>query len=478
MVDFWMPEGTHIRETEAKIAEIEGYLRELDGVRRDSTGKAYVSSAVGGGFMRFILTYVPTKTNSAYGQFLVDVEDYRRIDGMTAEIQAHLEEAYPEALAQVRKFILGPGEPGKIQAKFLGPDANVLRELAGQARKIIEADPTAYGVEIDWRDRVKVVRPLIAEEQANLNGIDRQDISLALMQGFQGITVGVYREQDELLPIIMRAPGEQRLDVTSMQSLQIWSPAARRMIPLRQVVSGFATTFEDQIIERVNRRRAITVKADPRVGEAAPLLDRVRPQIEAIPLPAGYTLEWWGEVKSSGEAAAALAGSLPLFFMLMVLITIGLFNSLKQTAIIWLVVPLALIGVTVGLLSTGQPFGFMAMLGFMSLSGMLIKNAIVLIDQIDIEVRSGKETSVAIIDAAVSRLRPVAMAAVTTIFGMAPLFPDAFFASMAVTISFGLGFATILTMVVVPALYAVFFRAEAPALVSAEPGFTGSGIPL
>jgi multidrug efflux pump subunit AcrB len=150
----------------------------------------------------------------------------------------------------------------------------------------------------------------------------------------------------------------------------------------------------------------------------------------------------------------------------MVLITIGLFNSLKQAAIIWLVVPLALIGVTVGLLATGQPFGFMATLGFMSLSGMLIKNAIVLIDQTNIEVRAGKETFVAIIDSAVSRLRPVAMAAVTTILGMAPLFPDAFFVSMAVTISFGLGFATLLTMVVVPTLYAVFFNAKAPALVS------------
>jgi len=420
--------------------------------------------------MRFILTYAPEKTNSAYGQLLVDVDDYRRIDGMMAEIQAHLEEAYPEALAQVRKFVLGPSEPGKIQAKFMGPDPNVLRELAEQARTIIEADPTAYGVQIDWRDRVKVVRPIIAEEQANVNGIDRQDIALALMQGFQGLTVGVYRERDELLPIIMRAPAEQRLDVISIQNLQIWSPAAGRMIPLRQVVSGFATTFEDQIIERMNRRRAITVKADPRVGEADPLLERVRPQIEAIPLPAGYSLEWWGELKSSGEARAALAGSLPLFFTLMILITIGLFNSLKQAAIIWLVVPLALIGVTVGLLSTGQPFGFMATLGFMSLSGMLIKNAIVLIDQTNIEVRAGKETFVAIIDSAVSRLRPVALAAVTTILGMAPLFPDAFFVSMAVTISFGLGFATLLTMVVVPTLYAVFFNAKAPALVSVTQG--------
>lgn len=461
MIDFWMPEGTHIRETEATVAEVEQYLGGLEGVRKDSvSGRTFVSSSVGGGFARFILTYVPEKTNPAYAQFLVDVDDASTIDAMMLEVQAYLEEAYPEAIPQTRKFILGPGEPGKIQAKFIGTDPDVLRGLANQARLIIEAQPNAFGIQPDWRDRVKVVRPIVAEEQANANGIDRQDISLALLQGFQGVPVGVYREADELLPIVLRAPDEQRADVTSIQNIQIWSPAAGRMIPLRQVVAGFETTFEDQIIERMNRRQAITIRADPRVGEAAPLFNAIRADIEAIPLPDGYTLEWWGEYKDSGEAQAALAGSLPLFLMLMVLVTLALFNSLKQTAIIWLVVPLAIIGVTIGLLSTGQPFGFMALLGFLSLSGMLIKNAIVLIDQINLEVREGKTAWDAILDSAVSRLRPVGMAAATTILGMAPLFPDAFFVSMAVTIAFGLGFATILTMVVVPTLYAVFFGAR------------------
>ncbi|MDH3731918.1 MAG: efflux RND transporter permease subunit, partial [Gemmatimonadota bacterium] len=469
MVDFWMPEGTHIRETEEKIAEIEEYLGGIEGVRKDSvTGRMFVSSSIGGGFARFLLTYVPEKTNSAYAQLLVDVDDSNVIDAMMLEVQEYLERTYPEAIPQTRKFILGPGEPGKIQAKFVGTDPDVLRGLAEQARAIIEADPRAFGIQLDWRDRVKVVRPLVAEEQANANGITRRDISMSLLQGFQGIPVGVYREADELLPLILRAPDEQRVDVTSIQNLQIWSPAAGRQIPVRQVVSGFETTFEDQIIERMNRRQSVTVRADPRVGEASPLFLTVRPQIEAIPLPEGYELEWWGEYKDSGEAQAALAGSLPMFLLLMVLVTLALFNSLKQTAIIWLVVPLAIIGVTIGLLSTSQPFGFMAMLGFLSLSGMLIKNAIVLIDQINLEIREGKTTWDAILDSAVSRLRPVGMAAATTILGMAPLFPDAFFVSMAVTVAFGLGFATILTMVVVPTLYAVFFRAQPGAAQAAS----------
>jgi len=176
-------------------------------------------------------------------------------------------------------------------------------------------------------------------------------------------------------------------------------------------------------------------------------------------LPPGYELEWGGEYEDSGKAQAALAGSIPVFVLTMILVTIILFNSLRQPLVIWLCVPLALIGVTVGLLSTGQPFGFMAMLGFLSLMGMLIKNAIVLIDQINIEAAEGKELLVAIIDAGASRLRPVSMAALTTALGMIPLLMDAFFASMAITIIGGLIFATVLTMVVVPVFYAMFYKA-------------------
>jgi multidrug efflux pump subunit AcrB len=456
MVDYWLPQGTHIDRTTADVAEIEEYIAGLDGV-------THVSSVVGAGALRFLLTYAPEKQNNAFAQLFVDVDDFDHIEPLMAEIQAHLEGKYTDAIPQVRKFILGPGEPGKIQAKFMGSDPNVLRGLAKQAEEILHQDPTAFGVRNDWRERTKLIRPVLAEEQANLNGISYRDVSHVLLQAFEGGMAGVFRDGDELLPIILRAPDTQRLDVASIQSLQIWSPAAGRMIPLRQVVSGFETVFEDEIIWRQNRKRAITVLADPRVGEAAPLFARVRPQIEAIELPPGYFLEWWGEYKSTNDARGPLAASVPIFVLLMVLITLLLFDAFKQVAIIWFVVPLALIGVTAGLLATGQPFGFMATLGLLSLIGMLIKNAIVLVDQIDLELAEGKDSWNAILDSAVSRLRPVAMAAATTILGMAPLFPDAFFVSMAVTIAVGLGFATILTMVVVPVLYATFDRVKVPA---------------
>jgi multidrug efflux pump subunit AcrB len=453
MVDYWLPQGTHIAITERDAAEIEQWMLEQEGVTQ-------VGTVIGAGAMRFLLTYVPEKENSAYAQFLVDVDDHSKIDGMLASFQDHLQEAYPGALVQTRKYILGPGEPGKIQARFFGPDPDVLRSLATQAEVIFRAEPNLLGVKTDWRERVKVLRPVIAEEQANIAGITRTDISTALLQAFEGASFGVYRERDELLPIVARAPALERADVANIQNIQIFSPTAGRSIPLRQVVSGFETTFEDDIIIRMNRKRAIKVLADPRVGEAPPMLAKVRPLVEAIELPEGYTLEWWGEYKDSKRAQASLAASFPVFVLLMLLITIGLFNSLKQTAVIWLVVPLALIGVTLGLLSTGQPFGFMALLGFMSLIGMLIKNAIVLIDEINAQRKAGLADYDAILASGMSRLRPVAMAAATTILGMLPLVPDAFFVSMAVTVMFGLGVATILTMVVVPTLFAIFYRVK------------------
>jgi multidrug efflux pump subunit AcrB len=232
------------------------------------------------------------------------------------------------------------------------------------------------------------------------------------------------------------------------------------MIPLRQVVESFETEFEDEVIYRRDRNRTITVFSDPKEGPATQLFNRLRPQIEALDFPPGYGVTWGGEYEDSNSAMDAMVGSIPVFALVMVLVTIGLFNSLKQPAIIWLCVPLALIGVTAGLLSTGQPFGFMALLGFLSLSGMLIKNAIVLIDEINLQRSEGHELLKAIVDASASRLRPVAMAAATTALGMIPLLADGFFRAMAVTIIGGLMFATLLTMVVVPVLYSVFYSSE------------------
>jgi multidrug efflux pump subunit AcrB len=453
MVDVWLPQGTHIDETRKLVESVEGYVLNQEGV-------THISSLIGKGGLRFLLTYTPEKLNSAYAQLLVDVDDPVKIDALLVNIESYLQQTYPDVLGYTSKFQLGPGSTGKIQARLSGPDRNVLRELTSEVQSILHADANAKAIRTDWRQRVKTVRPIMAEEQANLNGITRADIAHVLMGGFQGERVGVYREGDLLLPIILRAEEANRSNIESLYNLQIWSRAAGAMIPLRQVVSGFETVYEDEIIMRRNRKPTITVFADPIAGPATKLFARVRPQIEAIDLPEGYELEWGGEYEDSGNAQAGLAASIPMFVMAMILITIMLFNSLRQALIIWLVVPLAIIGVTVGLLSTHQPFGFMSLLGFLSLMGMLIKNAIVLIDEINLQSGEGKDLMSAIIDSGVSRLRPVAMAASTTALGMIPLLFDAFFVAMAITIIAGLMFATLLTMVVVPVLYATFYKTE------------------
>ena len=450
MVDLWLPQGTHIDETVATVTSVEEYLQGLDGV-------THISSLIGKGGLRFLLTYTPEKINSAYAQLLVDVESPELLDTLVVEVADHLKTDYENLLGYASRFQLGPGSTGKVQARLSGPDRDVLRELSSQVEAIYRADPDSKGIRTNWRQRVKLVEPVMAEEAANLNGIERSDIANTLLEGFQGRQVGVYREGDLLLPIIMRAEERERSNIESINHLQIWSPAAQAMIPLRQVVSGFETGFEDEIIERRNRKPTITVYADPDKGLATSLYNRVAPQVEALEFPPGYELEWGGEYEDSRNAQAGLSASLPVFFLSMVLITIMLFNSLKQPLIIWLTVPLAIIGVTAGLLLANQPFGFMSLLGVLSLSGMLIKNAIVLIDEINLQRAEGKPLLPALMDSGLSRLRPVGMAASTTALGMIPLLFDAFFVAMAITIIAGLMFATLLTMVFVPVLYATFY---------------------
>ncbi len=454
MVDLWLPEGTHLEETRRAAERAEEILREQEGV-------THVTSLVGKGGLRFLLTYTPEKQNSAYAQLLVDIEDAARIDALLEPVERRLLDEIPAlSLTYATKFQLGPGSSGKIQAQFSGPDAAVLRRLADDAAAILEADPDAKSIRTDWRQRVKAIHAEIAEEEASKAGVGREDVARVLRQAFEGERVGVFRDGDLLLPIVVRAEQGERDDVASLAALQIWSPTAQRTIPLRQVVARFETTSEDQIVIREDRTRTVTVFADPREGPASVLFARVRPDIEALPLPPGYGLEWAGEYEDSRNAQGPLFAALPVFLVAMILVTIALFDSLRLPLVIWLNVPLALIGVVLGLLLTRQPFGFMALLGFLSLIGMLIKNAIVLIDEIEAQRSAGKAPLPALLDAGVSRLRPVAMAASTTALGMLPLLADAFFVAMAVTIVFGLMIATVLTMVVLPVFYAILFRID------------------
>jgi multidrug efflux pump subunit AcrB len=451
MVDVWLPVGTRLDQTDRVTGEMAKSIKEVPGV-------THLTASVGQGTLRFLLTYSPERADSSYALFLVDVRDHRLINDVLPKIQQELSGKFPDAQIITKRFLLGPGEGGRVQVRFSGEDYNTLRKLAGQAMDILREDGGAKGIRIDSREPVPVLRPLFSEAQARLTGITRTDLGTTLATASSGRPIGVYREGDELLPIVARSPASERANPDLLRDVQIFSPVAGRFIPVRQVVSDFATTLEDPIIMRRDRLPTITVHADPTTGLASALLGRLRNKIEAIPLPPGYRMEWGGEYENSSKAQAALAGTLPLFLLMMVLIVIFLFNSLRVTLIIWLTVPFSIIGIVIGLLTFSQPFGFMALLGALSLSGMLIKNGIVLVDEVNVQLAGGKQPWNAIVDAAVSRVRPVSMAVLTTVFGLIPLLLDVFFGAMAVTIVFGLLFASILTLILVPVLYSLFFR--------------------
>jgi multidrug efflux pump subunit AcrB len=476
MVDVFLPAGTHIRETEEFAGVVQRHIQGQPSV-------THVASFIGGGGLRFLLVYSPEKENRAFVQFLVDVDDWRKIDALIAEIQKYLDVQHPNANAVAKKFLLGPGQGGRIQARFSGPDPAKLRELGDRARQVLDEDGGAVCVRGDWREPVLAIRPDLLELQARRNGIDRVEVARALETSFEGRLVGFYREpgyaatgtfpqETRLLPIVARPPLEERSDINAIHSLQIWSPMAGRMIPLSQVAVGARVAWEDPVAMRRDRFPTLTVHADPRFGLPSQLFNRVRSQIEAIELPEGYALDWGGEYEDSRDARAALARPLPYVLALMVFIVVCLFNSIRTTLLIWLIMPLAIIGVTTGLLLTGMPFGFMALLGVLSLGGELIKNQIVVLSKVLSEIAKGSPPYQALLDGGTAKMRPVCMVVFTTVLGMIPLLKDPFFGAMAVCIMFGLSFATVLSLIVTPVLYAIFFgvhESAAPAKPAGSP---------
>jgi len=451
VVDYWLPEGTRIERTEKDMQEIEAFIGKLDDVNT-------VQTLIGQGGIRYMLTYVPESPNSSYGQFLVKVDDYLKIDAMMPIIQDHIKSNYPDADAKAWRFILGPGGGSAIEAEFRGADPKVLRHLANQATDIMRAERT-LSVKNDWRDPVSVIEPIYSETKGRRAGVSRKDLAEALTQHYSGKQVGVYREGEDLIPIIARNPETATASIDNIKSLQVLSSATGEMLPIAQVTDGFRTIWRDGQVRSENRTLIIKAQSDPHPDElAATLLNRMRADITAIELPNGYTLQWGGEEKDSAESNEDLMSTIPMGLLAMVLVVVILFGKIKQPLVIWLVVPGLFIGVVFGLIVTGVPLEFMGILGILSLSGLLIKNAIVLVDQMDVEIDSGKARFDAVVDAATSRVRPVMMGTLTTVLGVTPLFFDAFFQSMAVVIVFGLSFATLLTLLLVPLLYAVFFN--------------------
>jgi len=347
------------------------------------------------------------------------------------------------------------GSTSKFEVRFSGPDNEVLRDLGEQALAIyLEHD--LIDRKIDWRQPALKLVPEFNETRARLAGITRADLAQSLAYSSQGIPVGIFRDADKVIPIVARAPLEERGGIDRLMDRLAWSPTQQTYIPISQIVSRFELQAEDATILRLDRFRTVQAQANPPKGFNFNLVfAEVRGQIEAITLPPGYRMEWGGEFEANSRAYEVINQKIPFALLIMFVITVLMFGKLKQPIVIWLTVPMTFCGVALGLLATDLSFTFPSFLGFLSLSGMLIKNCIVLVDEIDKRFDESDFSLATMTEASISRLRPVILAAGTTIAGMSPLLADAFFKEMAVCIMSGLAFATLLTLLAVPVFYRI-----------------------
>ena len=443
MVDYWAPEGTRIQDVSDTLKLIEARLTEEEQVTA-------VATFVGAGPPRFYLPVDSESPNSSYGQIIINVTDYSEIPALIGEMEAWAADRDLDALLRVRSYGVGPADTWKFEARFSGPaeaDLAYLRQLGEQGMQLLATSPLATDVRMDLRDRVKDVVPDYSQERARWAGVDRQDIARATKRNYDGLQVGIYREGRDLFPILLRHTEDERT-AAGLDTLPVQPSMSTETVPLSQVVSELRTDWADPIIVRWNRRRAVTIQGSPLKSTFPALYGDIGDEFTAMAseLRDGYELFWDGEHYSSKEAQESLIPGIVPAFVIILLIIVGLFNSYRPPLIILLTIPFALIGITWGLLATDSAFGFVALLGAMSLSGMMIKNSIVLLDQVNIELDEGRSPYDAIINAGVSRLRPVLLAAATTVLGVIPLLPDVFWVGMAVTIMAGLSFGSVLTM--------------------------------
>jgi multidrug efflux pump subunit AcrB len=459
MVDYWAPEGTRIQTVSTDLRAAEDWLLADERVEG-------VASFIGSGPPRFYLPVDPERPNPSYGQLIVNVRDASDINGLLEELEPWLRQAYPDALPVVRKYGVGPSNTWKLEARLIGPAdiaPDALRQVAQGIVDEIESEPAAAYVRTDWRQRVPKVVPEFNQERGRWAAVTREDLANAMKRAFDGREVGLYRENDDLIPIVVRHVEEERQNVSAIDVLQIRPAGSTLSVPVAEVVDRVGTAWEDPLIWRRDRRRTITIQSNPILGVSAPELQAaVAPDVESLPLPPGFILEWGGADESSNDANRSLVpGMIPAVAVMLVTV-VALYNAFRPPLIVFLMVPFALIGITGGLLGFDVPFGFMALLGAMSLAGQMIRNAIVLVDQICIDRESGLDAYDAVIHSAMSRLRPVMLSAAAAALGVIPLLQDVFWVGLAVTMIGGLAVGTVLIMILVPVLYAILYQADRP----------------
>lgn len=445
-VDMWLPEGTRIDKTDAEASDIAAWIGRFDEVEQ-------VSTFVGRTPPRYYLSNAAFGPQPNFAQLLVKCHSSAEARRLQTLLQDSVRRRYPEPLVKVNRFELNTQPEALIEARFLGPDPAVLDSLVGEAVAIMRRNPKVADARNEWGNMAMMIRPDYDPVRAGAMGVTKARMMESVRAGGDGLAVGVYRDEEKRVPVLLRTPVDPDAD---LGTLAVWN--GTRSVPLSQLTRSIETVWEYPQIRTYNRQLSMAAMCGVQPGATmAEVHGEIRDAIEAIELPEGY---WDSQFKDQSEAMEALMKYFPVAFLLLVVILVALFGNYREPLIILCILPLSLIGVVVGLLLTGFDFGFFPIAGWLGLLGMIIKNVIVLIDEINTQQHAGVAPQQAIVEATVTRTRPVLMAAITTIAGMIPLLFDIAFGGMAATIIFGLTFATGLTLFVTPVLYALFYHVK------------------
>ncbi len=448
-VDVWLPEGTRVEETSRQAEALAEKLMQHEGVR-------HVPTFVGQTPPRYYLANAAYGPQSNYAQCLVEAVSPSVARSMQVGLQDELSQTFSDALIRVNRFELNSIPQALIEARFCGDDPRVLDSLTSIAIDIMRRNPKVMNARNEWGNKAMLVRAAYDPVKAGRLNLGKADLMTAVKSTNDGTLVGIYRDGDKQVPVLLRTVGGGQLSQAALEDLPVWN--GRNSVPLAQVTDSIGIGWEWPLVKTYNRRLSMAAQCDVQPGHTMKEVhSEIRDEIERIGLPAGYSFFWDSQYKDQKEAMEALTKYFPLAIVFLVLILVALFGNFRQPSIIFLILPLSVIGVVVGMLVTGFQFGFFCIAGWLGLLGMIIKNVIVLLDEVNIQRRAGVAPGEAIVEATVSRTRPVLMAAITTIFGSIPLLFDVVFGGMTATIVFGLSFATLLTLFVTPALYAVFY---------------------
>jgi multidrug efflux pump subunit AcrB len=479
-IEYKLKEGTTIARVESDLAAIERYLLARDEV-------THVTSSAGGTPARYNLVRSVADPSLSYGELIVDFRSSKDLVAVMPAIQSYLTAEYPHAFVRAKRYnLMYRKYPVEIQ--FNGPDPEVLRRLTAQAQDVMRRSDRLFLINSDWEPKAPVLTVDYSQPVARSLGLSRRDVALSILSAAGGIPVSVFYHGDnrqtiylkcvdrngnstpslENTPVFSMMPSIRGIDGSTVRGLMTGAvseedllESALRTVPLTQASRGISVEWENPVVVRYNGQRAMRAQASPVFGTGAEEACRsIEREIAAIPLPEGYSMQWEGERKASAQSSRYLFRNLPLSITLMIIILIALFNDYRKTLIVFCCIPLILFGVIVAMLISGQSFGFVSIVCILGLIGMIVKNGIVLMDEINLQIAQGVEPSKALLDSSCTRFRPVMMASMTTVLGMIPLLSDSLFASGAVTVMGGLLFGTFVTLLFVPLLYAVFFKIE------------------